>query len=169
MGPTQGRPRRLGMIAASVDGVALDAVTQSAMGFGPEEEAPTVAAANVKLGSRQLAEIALSGAELSELVQHIKRSPVVRMELLGPFVKLVRGLVTARPHVDPKLCKSCGACAGICPGKAIAIEDYAQVDCNQCVECFCCLEACPFDAITVKRSPMYSVAQKVQRLISRKA
>ena len=169
MGPTQGQPRRLGMIAASTDGVALDVVTQQALGFGPEEVATTVVAANVGLGTRTLAQIELSGADLAGLTHHIRRAPVVQIERLGPLVKLFRGLVTARPKVERRLCEACGACAGICPGKAIRIEDYARIDYDRCVECFCCQEACPHDAITLKRSRLYGVAQRLQKLLSRNA
>ncbi|MBU0611793.1 MAG: DUF362 domain-containing protein, partial [Armatimonadetes bacterium] len=169
MGPTQGQPRRLGMIVASTDGVALDAVTQQALGFGPEEVATTVVAANVGLGTRDLAQIELSGADLAGLTQHIRRAPVVQIERLGPLVKLLRGLVTARPKVERRLCRGCGACAGICPGQAIRIEDYARIDYDRCVECFCCQEACPYDAITLQRSRLYGVAQRLQKLLSRNA
>lgn len=167
MGPTQGESRRLGLIAASPDGVALDAVTQQAMGFGEEEVATTVAAANVELGARHRGQIELSGADLAALTQHVRRSPVLRLERLGPFTGLFKGWVTARPKVDRKKCQSCAACAGICPGKAIAVEDYARIDCDRCVECFCCLEACPYDAIGVRRSPLYAVGARLQRLLNR--
>lgn len=169
MGPTQGHPRRLGLLAASTDGVALDAVTQHALGFNEEEIATTVAAANAHHGERHLRDLELSGPDLAGLVQHIHRSPVMHMERLGPLVKFAKGFVTARPKVDRQKCQACGACAGICPGKAIVIEDYARIDCDQCVECFCCQEACPYDAITMQRSPLYGLAQRLQRLFSRSA
>ena len=167
MGPTQGRPRRMGLIAASTDGVALDAVIQQALGYDLREVATTVAAHNVGLGVIAAVDIELSGIAPEQVALRVKRSPVVRMDMLGPFVRLLRGLVSARPKVNRKQCRACGACAGICPNGAIAIEDYAQVDCDRCVECFCCMEACPYDAITVKRSPLYAVAQRLQRLLSR--
>lgn len=167
MGPTQGQPRRLGLVAASTDGVALDAVVQQALGYDLTEVATTVAATNAHLGASAADDIHLSGADPQAIAVRVRRAPAVHIENLGPLVKLFRPMVTARPGVKRTLCRSCGACAGICPGKAIAIEDYARIDCDRCVECFCCMEACPYDAITIKRSPLFSVAQRLQRLISR--
>jgi uncharacterized protein (DUF362 family)/Pyruvate/2-oxoacid:ferredoxin oxidoreductase delta subunit len=167
MGPTQGQPRRMGMLAASTDGVALDAIIQQAMGYGPDDVATTTAGRNVGLGVTDPAQIELTGTSPGELALSVKRSPVVHVEALGPLVKLLRGLVTARPQVNRPKCRSCGACAGICPNKAILVEDYAKVDCDRCVECFCCLEACPYDAIGVQRSPLYGVVERLQRVFSR--
>ena len=169
MGPTQGRPRRMGVLAASTDGVAVDAVMQQAMGYDLKEVATTVAAHNVGLGELEGREIELSGVPPEQVSIRIKRSPVVRLDVAGPFLKLAKGVVTARPIVSRRECRACGACAGICPNGAITIEDYAQVDCRQCVECFCCMEACPYDAITIRRSPLYAVAQRLQRILSRRA
>jgi uncharacterized protein (DUF362 family)/Pyruvate/2-oxoacid:ferredoxin oxidoreductase delta subunit len=169
MGPTQGQPRHMGLIAASTEGAALDAVIQQALGYDLQEVATTVAAHNVGLGEIHAEHITLSGIPPADVALRIRRSPAVHIERLGPLVRLLKGLVTARPRVDRRRCKSCGACAGICPGQAIVIEDYARIDGSRCVECFCCQEACPFDAITLGRSPLYAVAQRLQRLLSRTA
>ena len=163
MGPTQGTPRELGAIAASTDGVALDAVVAQLMGFRPSEVATTVAAANLGLGERDLQAIEVTGAAIDELAIDVLRSPVVRAEMLGPLMPLLRWLVTARPEVVRKDCQACGACAGICPAGAVTIEDYAIIDCNKCLECFCCQEACPFDAIQVRRPRLYGAAWRMKK------
>lgn len=164
MGPTQGQPRRMGVLAASTDAVALDATIQQAMGYGRDEVATTIAAHNLGLGEIDPAQIEVSGASLEQVSIRIERSPVVKMERLGPLVKLLKGLVTARPRVKRKDCRLCGACAQICPNKAIVVEDYARIDCERCVECFCCQEACPHDAIALKRSAFYALSTWLYRL-----
>ena len=47
------------------------------------------------------------------------------------------------------LCSACGACAGICPVKAITMIYneagflYAEIDKNKCINCGKCLKICP--------------------------
>lgn len=167
MGPTQGRPRRFGVIAASTDGVAVDLITAGLMGFADDEVATTVVAGNSGIGERHRANIEVTGLDPAEVTQRILRAPIVRPDMLGRLMPLLRPLITARPDVDRRKCRKCRACAGICPRKAIVIEDYARVDCKLCVECFCCLEACPYDAIGIKRSPLYTAAWWVKKLLDR--
>jgi uncharacterized protein (DUF362 family)/ferredoxin len=169
MGPTQGRPCQIGFLAVSTDGVALDAVVQEALGFRHDEVATTVAAANVHLGVADLKAIDITGEPLRSARHAVTRAPVVKTDLIRPFMPVLRWLVTARPKVDRKLCRGCGACAGICPGGAIEIKDLALIDYEKCVECFCCLEACPFDAIGVRRSTLYGIAGAIKHFLDRRA
>lgn len=165
MGPTQGTPRDLGLLVASTDGVALDAVVEQLMGFDAGEVATTVAAANLGLGVRRLDEIEVTGAAISDLAIQVQPAPVVRAEMLGPLRPLLRLLVQARPAVVRKDCRACGACAGICPAGAVTIEDYAIIDCKKCLECFCCQEACPFDAIQVRRTRLYGAVWRLKKAL----
>ncbi|MEN6403689.1 MAG: DUF362 domain-containing protein [Armatimonadia bacterium] len=167
MGPTQGRPRDLGAIAASTDGVALDLITAGLMGFADDEIATTVVAGNSGIGERLRDNIEVTGLAPAEVTRRVARAPIVRPDMLGRLMPLLRPLITARPSVDRRKCRQCQACAGICPRKAIVIEDYARVDCKLCVECFCCLEACPYDAIGLKRSPFYTLAWWVKKLLDK--
>jgi uncharacterized protein (DUF362 family)/Pyruvate/2-oxoacid:ferredoxin oxidoreductase delta subunit len=167
MGPTQGRPRELGLLVSSTDGVAVDAIVEQLIGFRPGEVATTVAAANLGLGERDLKAIEVSGAEPAAFAIEVERAPGVRAEMLGPLMPLLRWLVMARPEVVRKDCKACGACAGICPAGAVTIEDYALIDCNKCLECFCCQEACPYDAIQVKRPMVYKAIWQLKSRLDR--
>lgn len=167
MGPTQGRPRDLGLLVASTDGVALDAVVEQLMGFAPGEVATTVAAANLGLGERRPESIEVTGAAIADLAIKVERSPIVRAEMLGPLRPLLRWMLQARPAVERKDCRACGACAGICPAGAVTIEDYAIIDCQRCLECFCCQEACPFDAIQVKRPRIYGALFRLKGMFDR--
>jgi len=47
-------------------------------------------------------------------------------------------------------CTGCGACAAICPAKAIVIHNKkAAIDLNKCIGCASCIAACRFHAIDV--------------------
>lgn len=53
-----------------------------------------------------------------------------------------------RPRVDPDGCTVCGACAEVCPDKAIIVEGAPpRFDREACQGCLRCSEACPKDCI----------------------
>ncbi len=52
-------------------------------------------------------------------------------------------------YVVPELCLGCGACAEICPAKAITVLlKRAKVDASLCEDCEECIFICPNGAIT---------------------
>ena len=56
----------------------------------------------------------------------------------------------AKPKINHKVCFSCGACAEVCPVKAITLDDTGtprQIDHNKCVACSACVKTCPAKAI----------------------
>ncbi len=50
-----------------------------------------------------------------------------------------------------KNCVACGSCIGVCPLKAISIDDgiSAKVDTNKCVGCAKCAKVCPASIIKI--------------------
>ena len=52
--------------------------------------------------------------------------------------------------VDKDTCIGCGACAGVCPVGAIALQDdgKAGVDEGTCIDCGACVSTCPVSAIS---------------------
>lgn len=167
LGPTQGQPVEVGVIAASRDSVALDAVCEAILGFRPGEVLTTACAARRGLGTNSLDDIVVQGITLEQARRPINKCPVSSSSfprVLGP---LLQSIVRARPRIIGSKCRACGACAGICPAHAITISGLAHVDERLCIECFCCQEACPFDAIGVQRSPLYSLARKTFQALSR--
>lgn len=52
--------------------------------------------------------------------------------------------------VDDEACSGCGACAGICPMDAVAVDSgLAVVDQAQCAACGACIPSCPEDALDI--------------------
>lgn len=51
--------------------------------------------------------------------------------------------------INPENCKGCGACARICPARAITGEKRGphKIDVTACIKCGSCLEKCKFNAI----------------------
>jgi ferredoxin len=57
---------------------------------------------------------------------------------------------TMPAKVDKDTCIGCGACAGVCPVGAIALQDdgKAGVDEGTCIDCGACVSTCPVSAIS---------------------
>ena len=70
--------------------------------------------------------------------------------------KVCRPLLKYR--VISEVCKRCGACAKVCPSKAISGQRKTKkaegvpfkIDSEKCVKCGMCFESCKFDAIEVQ-------------------
>lgn len=54
--------------------------------------------------------------------------------------------------VNQDICIGCGACVGVCPVGAIALNDEgkATVDPDVCISCGACVGVCPVGAITLE-------------------
>ena len=63
---------------------------------------------------------------------------------------------------DKKECYGCEACAGICPKRAISMEEdeygfrYPSVDYNLCIECGLCHKVCPVENATKRNKNLES-------------
>jgi Fe-S-cluster-containing hydrogenase component 2 len=67
--------------------------------------------------------------------------------------KMLEKLLTSRPQLKPSECVGCAKCAGICPAKAIIMENKkAVINRDKCIRCFCCQEFCPTGAMKVHRT-----------------
>ncbi len=152
-GPSSGTPRKLGVVLAAEDAVALDAVAESLIGYAPGEVHVTTAAAHKGLGVAELARIEVEGADLQGLRTRFKRPPGgVNRGFPAWLGRLMEGKLWVRPLVVRDKCTACGACAAVCPAQAITIGNCAVIDSAACIECFCCQEVCPQNAIDTRRS-----------------
>lgn len=152
-GPSSGKPRSLGVILASEDAVALDAVAASLIGYGPGEVRTTTAAAQKGLGVCDLSRIEVDGIDLQAAAVKFRRPPGgVNRGFPSWIGRMMAGRFWVRPVVEPAKCVRCGVCVGVCPAEAISVADHAVIDRQACIECFCCQEVCPANAIDARRS-----------------
>jgi uncharacterized protein (DUF362 family)/ferredoxin len=150
-GPASPDLRAIGLILASDNAVALDAVMATMMGCEPDWLRSLQRAKEKGLGDYDLKTIELIG-ELRSL-PNFKLPPISGAANLDneEMQTELRNRTILRPLADPGLCTGCGTCAEQCPVSALSMDDgLPQVDADTCITCFCCQEICPEKAMTLR-------------------
>jgi uncharacterized protein (DUF362 family)/Pyruvate/2-oxoacid:ferredoxin oxidoreductase delta subunit len=161
-GPNAGEPRKVGAIIASTDGVALDAVASTIIGYEPMA-IPTIRYAQERgLGVGELKKIKVLGAEIKEVaVPDFKKSSNLAKDFAinylpgAVFAKLFDVSTTVTSSVLQNNCTRCYACVKNCPSGAMSIvEGKVVVDKQKCFGCYCCDEVCDYNAIEMEHSTL---------------
>lgn len=150
-GPVSPDLRNIGLILASDNAVALDAISAVMMGCEPDRLRFLQKAKEVGLGDYDLSTIEVIG-ELKQLAD-FKLPPLSgeRDFHNKTIQERLHSRTLLRPQADPKLCTGCGTCIDQCPVSALSMRDQLpQVDAAICIICFCCQEICPEKAITLR-------------------
>lgn len=159
-GPRRGKPRRVGLLMASPNAVALDSVAAEVAGFLPEQVATVAAARMLNLPGSNLADIKIAGLLLEECrVSDFDKGPAGSgkvSRLIANFpLTLFRNMLYARrpyPSVDGMLCNGCGICMDNCPAQVIELSDGTpDIDLYNCIRCYCCQELCSQGAFKLER------------------
>jgi len=150
-GPASPDLRAIGLILASDNAVALDAVIATMMGLVPDRLRFLRRAKELGLGDYDLHSIEIVG-ELKKLagfkIPPLGGEAVLRNEAIQTML-FSRTLL--RPQADPELCTGCATCVDQCPASALSMQgDLPQVDADTCITCFCCQEICPEKAMTLR-------------------
>ena len=155
-GPTQGTPRAIGALAASLCPHKLDLLCARLIGLGPDNVPTLQAAIERGLIPATLDELTVAG-EYEPLCVKDFNNVAVRTSLLFDnrsklFGKIAREALASRPQISRKACRSCKKCYELCPARAISMKGgKPTIDRAACIRCFCCQEFCPFGAIKVHR------------------
>ncbi len=157
-GPQSGNPKKIGLVMASQDAVALDAVICRIVGLAKARMPTTLAAEEMGVGQTQLGKISIAGETVENCRISGFRFPETS-DLMGAFPGFLRNYLrdwlTTRPILNPKMCEMCLICAESCPASAISSRDDSLFfDLKRCIRCFCCQEMCPQGAITVGVGPV---------------
>jgi len=167
-GPAGGQLRDLGLILASKDTVALDAVCSKIIGFEPLDIPTTRIADQRGLGEADIGKIDILGGNLpvckdfkhpSGITSMINRMPLLFSPLLRPLI----GLIKVRPKIDGKKCVKCMICVNSCPTKAIDGKSF-KINKNKCIMCFCCRELCRYNAVDLKESFLWKILSKTKKI-----
>jgi len=154
-GPASGDPRPIGLIAASNEAIALDAICAHILGVSAEDVPILTAAKNRGLTEAEFENAEVLGDDMSLFkVADFKLPPLVHTrftEGLPYFIgSRLRKSLTVRPHIIESRCTHCDLCVGVCPARIMESYKKIKIDYDQCIRCFCCQEMCPNEAITAK-------------------
>jgi uncharacterized protein (DUF362 family)/Pyruvate/2-oxoacid:ferredoxin oxidoreductase delta subunit len=150
-GPVSPDLRSIGLILASDNGVALDAVIAAMMGCDPDWFRFLRKAKELGLGDYDLRTI--------EVIGKMKPLPDFKLPPLSgerdfnnkTIQEVLHRRTLLRPQADPDLCTGCGTCVEQCPVSALSMShQFPQVDATLCITCFCCQEICPEKAMTLR-------------------
>jgi uncharacterized protein (DUF362 family)/NAD-dependent dihydropyrimidine dehydrogenase PreA subunit len=150
-GPASPDLRDIGLILASDNAVALDAVIATMMGCEPGHLRFLQKAKEAGLGDFYLDSI--------DIIGELKRLPDFKLPPLGGEATLgneriqamIKNRTLLRPQADPEWCTGCGDCVEHCPVSALSMcDNLPKVDSDTCIACFCCQEICPKKAVTLK-------------------
>jgi uncharacterized protein (DUF362 family)/Pyruvate/2-oxoacid:ferredoxin oxidoreductase delta subunit len=150
-GPASPDLRDIGLILASDNGVAIDAVIAAMMECDPVRLRFLQQAKKAGLGDYDLGTIQIIGK--LKALNDFKLPPlggqaVMSNESIQELIRNRSGLV---PRIDQELCTGCGSCADQCPVSALSMtEGIPEVDEQICITCFCCQEICPEKAIVLR-------------------
>ncbi len=149
-GPANGRPVKLGFLAAAADPFALDRALCDLLHIdvhrvpyltaqdSAEQTPPVVSGDRVTVRSFEIP----SGAHLLRL-------------LPDWLVRRAGSIVWVRPAFSSMACVRCGLCVKACPVHALSLPLDApcpELDRPRCISCSCCHEVCPKDAIRMTQS-----------------
>ena len=157
-GPASGGLRRLGVVLASQDAVALDAVVAKMVGLNPMDIYTTRYCDERGLGVGKLDNIKVVGERLKSVAVPDFKAPVSATNLVmqrvpGFLPRLVTRQLSVRPRVMESRCTGCSECEKICPSGAISVASKtARINPGLCIQCMCCHEVCRFNAIVPTRS-----------------
>ena len=168
-GPTQGTPKKIGVLAASTSAHKLDLACAAMLGMTAGDVPTLRAAADRGLCPEKVEELTIAGEldafRVTDFQAPKAQGTVFFGQTGGLFGRLentvMQTFFTPRPRPQKKSCIGCAKCARICPAKAIAMQNkLPHIDRKKCIHCFCCQEFCPVGAMKVYRSP-------IARLLSR--
>jgi len=161
-GPSAGRPRRVGLILASADPVALDAVVSAIVGIDPMSIDTTRLAHEQRLGWGSPDGIQILGESIQDVrIPDFVPSSGVNdwARIPKPIRNLLRRKLLAVPQFNSGKCIGCGECADVCPVKALTPTRPPRVDLAACIRCYCCHEVCPASAVRLKRGLLARLVQ----------
>jgi len=157
-GPAAGNPKNIGLVLASSDAVALDAVALEIAGYNPGKTEFIVDAEARGLGVGSLENIEVRGESINDV--RIKDFEIPSSMVKNLFINCMpswvfkigfSAMTSGVPVIQKSICKRCNVCYDSCPVNAIEKKNgYLKVKHAQCIECYCCHELCPYDAIKIR-------------------
>lgn len=166
-GPSAGQAKEVGLILASQDGVALDALASEIIGLDPMQVSTTREAFRRGMGQAHLSDMEITGEKIKDIhVEDFKQSAIafglVQRNVPAFLHGFVQSQLVLMPRVDPKRCTACEECVEICPtGAARMSAEIAKIEKAGCIHCMCCHEVCRFHAIILGQKPVGKMLRRM--------
>lgn len=162
-GPTGGKPRFMGVLAAGRNPYTVDMACAAMMNMDPMQVLMLKDAAGRGLCPSSLKELEFPDQRPEDFLAKDFLQPESKtsnfIERLPKFMQPVATrLATPYPKIKTAQCIGCGKCAESCPQHTIALEGQprkAHIDYSKCIRCYCCHEMCPAHVIEIKRLSLF--------------
>ena len=163
-GPSAGNPKKMDMILASRDGVAVDVLLCDILGKDPMKVPINRIATEQGLGEGDLHKIEVLGD--LQIVDDFKWPPNIysSLDMIPPSIaRGIMKLFWSRPAIDSGICTNCKTCVKTCPVNAL-IENtpIPEFEYGDCINCLCCMEMCPEKAVFEQKSPLSRLISKLR-------
>lgn len=169
-GPSSGKIRKFGWVAASPDAVAMDRVITSILNAPIEKNYVLEAARQAGVGETELSEISVIGdsIEAAQAAGGTDKRPIelpsapIERGLPGKILRrILKRSFTPEPFINHDQCTLCGTCINACPPEVMSFVaskkkgakgagKKVEIDRSGCIHCFCCQELCPEGVISIK-------------------
>lgn len=146
--------RPVGVLLASTDAVALDAVAAQVIGYDKLKIWTTHHAERLGLGCSDLSHITVRHSQgvLPSARLKYPALPTIRKNSIYDRVSNFANntFLRPRPVIEEEGCTGCGKCAERCPARCIRHEGSGlyRIDLKNCADCGCCLKVCEDGAIS---------------------
>ncbi len=168
-GPSSGRPRKIGLLLAGVNPVALDRAVVELIGKNPDQFPIFAAAREMGVPGVDLNQIDIKGGTIAELqVSDFEIPKRVELDRFSNQLlsKAYRRLIGQKLAIDYQTCIKCGKCQEHCPAGAISIRKRVKIKEGNCIKCCCCQEFCPVGAIALQDVWTAKVLRKITMRLS---
>ncbi len=168
-GPSNGAPRRIGLIGASTDAIALDATVCRLVGLNPERLLTSVVGESLGIGAASEDRIDVVGDSLEGFPLKGFKPPKTmtvtwNLPYGGVLRRFLENRMVTRPKIQASECALCKVCLNHCPPGAITeTERGLTIDYGKCISCYCCHELCENDAIRLDRPLMAGILGRLTR------
>jgi uncharacterized protein (DUF362 family)/Pyruvate/2-oxoacid:ferredoxin oxidoreductase delta subunit len=159
-GPGNGFPKKVNVLLASVNPLALDIIASRIVGYDPLEIPTNKIALERGRLLKNIDEIIVKGTDPETIViKDFKRintggATNIVLKYIKKKIPILKRF-DKRPVFDRNHCVSCAKCINICPVSILCFDKKNKnsilFDDKKCIRCFCCQEVCRERAIEVRR------------------